>query len=199
MVKTLKFQITILIGLVTLIVVGFAFYFYSGSSFFVVAKVDNEKIYLSDYQKSLNAAIYFYDLVQKNNPSPPDPKKDREYRDNLNKFILQTMIEDKIIESELKNNFNTPNLTGYINQKIEKALSENQNIAKDVQLLYNLDLSDFKKLFLQSAALREILNEEMRKQSIKNVNSWFSAEEQKYDVKIYLNNLKWNKEKGTVE
>jgi len=195
-----KFYIPFLI-LIVIAIISVVYIYISSFPIFVVAKINNQKIYLSDYKKRLDAAVYFYNLQKKNmekNMLKINSKQDDEYKKNLKTIILQNMIEDKIIDYELNNVFNVSNLEEVINQKINEALKE-KNIVDDIKFLYNLNLEDFKKILLEPVALREILNIELEKQNIQNFDYWFLKTKQKYDVKIYLNNVKWNKEKGIVE
>lgn len=194
--KKLGFLFIVIILLILIL-----FYFYWDKFELVAAKIDNEKIYLSDYKTYIKSLTNFYNLQKTalSKDASMYRKFNNQFQENLEKGVLQEMIENKIIELELKNQFNISNLNEIAEQKINKALSESKDIAKNVKFLYNLDLENFKKLFLYPVALKEILNDELKKTNIKDLDQWFLGVKQKYNVKVYINNLKWKKEKGIVE
>lgn len=187
---------------ILIIAIGLYFYFYNGLSILVIAKVGNKKISLLDYQKNINAGLNYYNLQKKAGLLKDDDlKNEQKYKDNLEISVLQQMIENKIVELALIDNFNydSKNLNKISEAKINQVLSENKDLSKNAEALYNLKLEDFKKLILRPAALKEILNEELKKKGEKYINAWFLEQSKKYNIEIYFKDLKWNKELGIVE
>jgi len=181
-----KKKITILISsaIVIVIVVVIA------AQLYPVALVDRRIIAFRSFKKGFAATLYYYQKVSETyNPDNLAVIESQEVKKEVERALLDKLIENVLIQRELRGRFKKSELEAVIENKIEEAI-KGKNIEKEVQTLYNLSLDEFRKNLLKPQAEREVLTDRFFLEN-KNFNDWLKETKLKTRVIILLPNLEW--------
>lgn len=198
--NNINYYKSIILILIIITVAGIIYYV-ARSEYYPVAIVNFRPILYKDYNTTLVAMNNFtkarsIPLILKNNLNS-ESFGDPSFVENMRRMVLAEMVKNEIMRQGI-NGLKIADLDNKIKNKIESVLSVKEGDSEflaGVEILYGLELGRFKELILTPFARKEILIEE---KMVDNLDEWFDKEKNKAGVYIFLNNMKWDKDKGEV-
>ena len=133
----------------------------------------------NDYVVSYN---YYADSLKAENQDISVLKTDTSVKE-LKRAVLESLVEQKIIENELAKSINGNDLSRMIQDKLDSAGIASDNFKKGAKLLYGLSADDFKKSVLIPRAEREILENRLISENL-SLDGWLK--DQKSSMKVYV-------------
>ncbi len=155
-----------------------------------VALVNWRPISFQTFKKNSAAALYYYQKVSEtynlNNAVIIDSLG---VKQEVERAVLDKLIENILIHQELKERFKNNEMKRMVENKIEEAI-KGKNIEKEVKILYDLSLDEFKERLLKPQAEQEILAGRLLLEN-KNFDDWLKETKLKAKVIILLPNFEW--------
>ena len=190
-----KYWISALITVV--VIIGGIFYLISSRSY-PVAVVNFSSIGYASFKKDTAAATRYYAKAletynkgQANLVNAPDVRRE------IEKAVLDRLIENNLIDKELRKIMKSSDIENIINNKIEQATA-GVDISKEVETLYGLTIADFKENVLKPQARRDALEGRFILEN-KNMSDWLKEARTKARVLILIPNFSWNGEEVIVK
>lgn len=165
-------------------------------NFWAAAFVNKSAISHSDVEDYYNAALHFYQAEVKFKKEDLSYFNSDEARKEIKKAVLQSLIEDKLIEEELNRVLDKKILNIMINEKIAKTDFGTDNFSKGVEMLYGLSPDKAKEILLVPKAKEEILGVRLMAEN-KKLEDWLRDKKLASSIIITLSNFYW--EDGEVK
>ena len=159
--------------------------------FYPVAVVNWRVITIKDFKKDLAVANYFYKTTLDENLNPDSP----EIKKRIKREVLDKLIEDILINKELKLQLKNSELEEILKNKTDE-LTKQEGIEKEIKILYGLSLEDFKEQVSRPILKREILAGRFLINN-KDFIGWMKEQKNQAKVMIFFPDLIW-KEGGVV-
>ena len=160
------------------------------SSIYPVALVNWQLISFQTFKKDSAAAIYYYqkalETYSKNDIAVINSS---EVKQEIERAVFDKLIENVLIHQELRKRLKNNELERMVENKIEETI-KGKNIEKEVKILYDLSLDEFKERLLKPQAEQEILASRLLLEN-KNFDEWLKEVKSKAKVIILLPNFKW--------
>lgn len=173
------------------------FYLISSRSY-PVAVVNFSSIGYASFKKDTAAATQYYAKAletynkgQANLVNTPDVQME------IERAVLDRLIENSLIDKELRKIMKSSDIENIINNKIGQA-TEGVDISKEVETLYGLTIADFKENVLKPQARQDALEGRFILEN-KNMSDWLKEARSKAQVWILIPNFSWNGEEVVVK
>lgn len=180
-----------------IVVIGGIFYLIASRSY-PAALVNFSPVGYADFKKDTAAATQYYAKAletynrgQATLVNAPDVKME------IERAVLDRLIENSLIEKELRKIMKSGDIENIINNKIEQAMS-GVDVSKEVEALYGLSLTDFKENVLKPQARQDALEGRFILDN-KNFSDWLKEARSKAQVLILIPNFSWNGEEVVVK
>jgi hypothetical protein len=166
------------------------------AGYYPIALVNTLPIHYVDFKKDLKAGLVYYNQFseiynKKGQNIIKDKKEDSAIIEKeLQKAVLDTLIENILIDEGLRQRMKKKEINDLVNEKIEKALI-GVNIKDLANKMYGLSADDFIDNFLRPQAKRDILSNRLNFENT-NLNDWLKNEKKRAKVIILLSNFQWN-------
>lgn len=121
-----------------------------------------------------------------------------DFKKDLKRAVLESLIEQKIIKSALKEKLGKKDFKDMVAAKIEKFNADSEYFKLGSQLLYGVSAEDFKKIVLEPMAQRELLEGRLFGDNKKLID-WFVDEKPKTRVLILTSGFYWSGDSVVVE
>ncbi|MDI6717706.1 MAG: SurA N-terminal domain-containing protein [Patescibacteria group bacterium] len=172
------------------LIISAIFILYKG--YWPAAFVGFQPITYAEFQKAYGATSHFYESSLKLYNEDPLLIQSDDVKNELKRAVLDSLIENKIIDKELSNRYKPDDLEKIISEKIGKTDMNLNEVQKGSEILYGLSPKDFKEVVLITKAKQEILEGNLFGEN-KNYDIWIHEEKLKLKVKIFISNLYWDK------
>ncbi len=187
-----------IIFLIILIVIIAGIFYLISSRSYPVAVVNFSSIGYASFKKDTAAATQYYAKAletynkgQANLVNAPDVQME------IEKAVLDRLIENSLIDKELRKIMKSSDIENIINNKIGQA-TEGVDISKEVETLYGLSIADFKENVLKPQARQDALEGRFILEN-KNMSDWLKEARSKAQVWILIPNFSWNGEEVVVK
>ncbi len=120
-----------------------------------------------------------------------------EFQKRTKQTVLDTLIEQDLINAYLKTTMKRSELKEIIDGKINDALAGN-DIKKGVEDLYGISMEDFRESILVPQAKREIIEGKFFIEN-KNFEDWLKEQKTKARVSIFVSGVRWNNGKAEMQ
>lgn len=176
-------SVVVLIGaLVAILIAG---------GFYPIAFVGGRFITWHNLKHSCEVAFHYYKVASRNDENSLETLNKPENIQEINRAVLDKLIEDKII---LKGLESIPNASQIVKNKVDEALKQSANLKEAVNTLYGVNLDDFTGLTLYPQARKEVLEGRLTLEN-KNFDDWLKEAKKETKVRILLNGFIWDGEK----
>ncbi len=155
-----------------------------------IALVGISPIMVNDYNRNYSTSLNYYEKALETYAQDSQVLKADEARREIKRAVLDNLIEDILIDRELKKEIKQNDLNALVEKKISE-ISENQIADKAVETLYSFSLSEFKERVLKPQAKKEILENRLFlagidfDEKIKDIRA-------QARVNIFLSGFEWN-------
>ncbi|MBI3638501.1 hypothetical protein HY227_02045 [Candidatus Wolfebacteria bacterium] len=187
----------VIAGLATLLILLMVVYVFLIRNY-PVALVNWHFVRSGDFQEDLAVAISYYgkadEAGNKETGIRADITDSEEARTEIKRAVLDKLIEDNLIEQELKKRIGDNDLKALVDKKIESAIS-GANIEKEVKFIYGLSMKDFRKKILEPQAKSEILEGRLLLENnlpAGGFEEWLLGQRTKAKVVVLLPGFSWN-------
>ncbi|MEK7634647.1 MAG: SurA N-terminal domain-containing protein [Patescibacteria group bacterium] len=161
-----------------------------------IALVNLQPISAIDFNKNYaSSLVYYKNALETYNNKDAKALEADEIKKEIKRALLENMIENILIDRQLKKEIKSSDLEKLIIKKIEEVIN-GQNIQEAVEKLYGFSFNDFKKRILIPQAKKEIfesrifLSGENFEEKLKDIKS-------KAQIMIFLPGFEWG-EKGVI-
>lgn len=192
--KIAKFLLIIISALFALAVILGIYFAASGS--YPVEFVNWQPVIYGTYKTDSEVAINFYNKTS-NGTLAGDDKATKE----IKRAILESLVEDRLIEAELRKRISNDDLKSIIDDKVAAAVKDaDADTEKQIEALYGLNMADYKEYVLKPQARREILearlllddNGKTLVSSGDVLTEWLAKEKASANVISLLPGFSWN-------
>ncbi|MEK7553673.1 MAG: SurA N-terminal domain-containing protein [Patescibacteria group bacterium] len=157
-----------------------------------IALVGISPIMVNDYNRNYSTSLNYYEKALKTYAQDSQVLKADEARQEIKRAVLDNLIENILIEKELKKEIKQKDLNVLVENKI-KEISESQITDKAIETLYSFSLSEFKKRVLKPQAKKEILEDRFFLAGI-DFDERMKSVRSQTKVMIFLTGFEWNGE-----
>ncbi len=189
------FSKKILIILLVVIIIAFIVFVLAGG-YWAVAFVNKAPVSHREFNDWYGAALNFYQNNLKMAGKDPKVLDSDDARKELKRAVLESLVESKLIEEELKNRIGQSVLNMMVQEKIDKTDINNENLKKGAEVLYGLSTEKLKEIILVPKAEEEILEGRLFAEN-KNLDNWLKEKKAQSTVIITLPGFFW--ENGEVK
>ena len=184
--KILTMATVIGVGLVFLaaIVIGV-------TGYWPIAKVDSSFITYDAFKQNFMMADHFYRSNVKITGEDERVVDAKEVQKDLQRATLEGLIEQIVIDSELKRRYTDADLSRLIENKISGIDLAADNMKKATDLLYGLTPEQFKELVLIPKAKQELLEGNITLQG-GTFDDWLAGKKKEIHVSIFVPSLSWD-------
>ncbi len=145
--------------------------------------------FYADYRASM---AYYKNALDVYNEKDSAALESDEVKLEIQRAVLENLIEDILINEELKSQIGSVNLDKIVDRKIEESVG-GQKIQEAVETLYGLSFKEFRKRVLVPQAKREILEGRLFLQNPPAEPDEFLRKlKSKIRVLIFLPDFEWN-------
>mgnify|MGYP001583424577 CR=1 FL=1 len=155
-----------------------------------VAFVGIKPIIANDYNKNYSSSLNYYEKALKTYAQDSQVIKADEAKQEIKRAVLDNLIEDILINRELKKEIKQNDLNTLVENKISE-ISKSQITDKAVETLYGFSFDEFKKRVLEPQAKKEILNDRLFLASI-DFDEKMKDIRAQARVMIFLAGFEWN-------
>ncbi|MBI5401374.1 hypothetical protein HZB05_00915 [Candidatus Wolfebacteria bacterium] len=159
--------------------------------------VNSNAISYKRFKEAYTASIYYYRAGLKATSQDTAVLESDEVQKELKRAVLDSLVEQKLIESELGKRMLSGDLSRMIDEKMNRENLNSENFKKGSELLYGLPVKEFKKIVLIPQVKREILEGRfILVDSINNgqaggFDTWLKNERIKAKVSVLLSGFYW--------
>ena len=186
-------KIKIIISTAALIVAFGAILIVSG--FYPIAFVGGRFITWQNLRHSTQVAFHYYKAASQTYGGSSDDLNKPENIQEVNRAILDKLIENKII---LKGLESIPEASRIVKNKVDQALKQSTNLKEAVNALYGINVDDFTELILVPQSRKEVLEGRLTLEN-KNFDDWLKETKKTTKVLILLNDFSWDGEKVVLK
>lgn len=185
--KNIKNKLSIIILVLFIAIIG---WFVLVANYPIIF-VDLKPISAVDFNKNYAASlIYYKNALETYNNKDTKLLEADEIKKEIKRALLENMIENILIDEQLKKEIEIGDLKKLINKKIEEILNS-QNLPKAVEKLYGFSFNDFEQRILIPQAKREILESRIFL-SGNNFEEKLNDMKSKAQVMIFLPEFEWD-------
>ncbi|PIR44301.1 hypothetical protein COV23_00420 [Candidatus Wolfebacteria bacterium CG10_big_fil_rev_8_21_14_0_10_31_9] len=162
-----------------------------------VATVNGSVITFAQFSKKYDIAVHFYQSELKLGQKDASLLNTEKAKAEMRQVVLESIIESKLIDGELKKQLSDSDLVFMINEKINKVDLSSENFKKGAEILYGLSSDDFRELILAPKAKEEILQGRLfleDNSQTSGMDNWLKEEKIKTKVSIFIPGLYWSKD-----
>lgn len=162
-----------------------------------VATVNGSVITFAQFSKNYDIAVHFYQSELKLGQKDISLLNTEKAKTEMRQAVLESAIENELIDKELKKQLSDGDLVFMISEKINKVDLSSENFKKGVEMLYGLSPDDFRELILMPKAKEEILQGRLflkDSSQISEMDGWLKEEKIKAKVFIFIPGLFWSKD-----
>ena len=179
----MKLKLTFL----TIIFFGLGLYYLAQGGIYPMAIVNNTIISKRDFIKNYQAAaVYYRNALKTYAGKEIKGKSANEFMLELKRAVLDSLIENVLIYSELKNQVGDQ-LTALLEDKIPP-FKESAALT-----VYGLNAADFKEIVLAPQARKEILENQLSLKN-KNLDDWLKSARKSAKVYLFTFRVNWDGE-----
>src|SRR3989344_5828865 len=177
--------LTILSGIVAV----FGAYFVLGG-FYPIVLVDFKIISSRDFNKDYFGALIYYKNALDVYDSDSDLINADEVKNEIKRAVLDNLIENILIDKELKSELSSFNINELTDKKIEEAI-RGKSVKEEAKTLYGFSYKEFKDRVMVPQAKKEILETNFLSKGEKFEEKIAEAKS-KAKVAIFLSGFQWN-------
>jgi len=178
----------LLIGLGAVVLIGLSWFIFGGN--YPIVFVDFSAISAKDYNKNYLSSLNYYEKALKTYAQDLQVLEADEAKQEIKRAVLDNLIEDILIDRELKKEIKQDDLNVLVEKKINE-ISESQIADKAIETLYGFSFNEFRQRVLKPQAKKEILENRLFLAGIDFDEKMKDIEAQSR-VKIFLSGFGWN-------
>jgi len=178
----------LLIGLGAVVLIGLSWFIFGGN--YPIVFVDFSAISAKDYNKNYLSSLNYYEKALKTYAQDLQVLEADEAKQEIKRAVLDNLIEDILIDRELKKEIKQDDLNVLVEKKINE-ISESQIADKAIETLYGFSFNEFRQRVLKPQAKKEILENRLFLAGIDFDEKMKDIKAQSR-VKIFLSELGWN-------
>jgi len=178
----------LLIGLGAVVLIGLSWFIFGGN--YPIVFVDFSAISAKDYNKNYLSSLNYYEKALKTYAQDLQVLEADEAKQEIKRAVLDNLIEDILIDRELKKEIKQDDLNVLVEKKINE-ISESQIADKAIETLYGFSYNEFRQRVLKPQAKKEILENRLFLAGIDFDEKMKDIKAQSR-VKIFLSELGWN-------
>jgi len=144
----------LLIGLGAVVLIGLSWFIFGGN--YPIVFVDFSAISAKDYNKNYLSSLNYYEKALKTYAQDLQVLEADEAKQEIKRAVLDNLIEDILIDRELKKEIKQDDLNVLVEKKINE-ISESQIADKAIETLYGFSFNEFRQRVLKPQAKKEIL------------------------------------------
>lgn len=173
------------------------------SKSYPVALVNSRPIALKFFEKDLSASVNYYKKLLETYRSGSSGafSLDSKTRNEIKRLLLEKLIEESLIRSELEKRLSEKEIKDIVGRKIEEAAA-NADLEKGAEILYGFSLEEFREKVLAPQAEREILEARLfleKGPPVGGFDDWLKKEKAAANVMIFIGGFSWNGEGVVVK
>ncbi len=162
-----------------------------------VAFVNWRPIAVKNFETDYSSArVYYQKALETYDRNQAVVLDSMEIQKELKRAVLDKLIENVLIEEELKKRLNNDEIEKMVAGKIDEAI-KGRDIKKEVEMLYGLSLEEFKERFLKPQAKSEIFASRLLLEN-KNFDEELKKIKKEAKVMVFLAGFKWNGEEVII-
>ncbi|PIY59627.1 hypothetical protein COY96_00770 [Candidatus Wolfebacteria bacterium CG_4_10_14_0_8_um_filter_37_11] len=178
----------LLIGLGAVVLIGLSWFIFGGN--YPIVFVDFSAISAKDYNKNYLSSLNYYEKALKTYAQDLQVLEADEAKQEIKRAVLDNLIEDILIDRELKKEIKQDDLNVLVEKKINE-ISESQIADKAIETLYGFSFNEFRQRVLKPQAKKEILENRLFLAGIDFDEKMKDIKAQSR-VKIFLSGFGWN-------
>jgi hypothetical protein len=157
--------------------------------YYPVVFVGLEPIFARDYNKNYSASMNYYDKALETYTKDSQILQADEAKRELKRAVLDNLVENILINRELKRELNHDDLKILIEKKMGE-ISDSRVVGEATETLYGFSLDEFKKLVLGPQARKEILDDRLFLAGI-DLGEKMKSVRSQAKVMIFLPGFEW--------
>lgn len=166
------------------------------SKSYPVALVNSRPIALKSFERNFFASVNYYKKILETYQGGYSGafSLDSKTRNEIKRLLLEKLIEESLIRSELERRLSEKEIKDIVGRKIEEAAA-NADLGKGAEILYGFSLEEFKEKVLTPQAEREILEARLfleNSSSVGGFENWLKNEKAAANVMIFIGGLSWD-------
>lgn len=163
-----------------------------------VVFVGGSSVSYRTFEKSYQASLSYYQNGLKAENEDPNMANSDDFKKDLKRAVLESLIEQKLIEAVLAETIKKSDLERMVAERIAKFNVDSQNFIIGAQLLYGLPAEEFKKIVLIPKAEREIFESRLIGDN-QTLDNWIATQKSQAKVSILISGFSWSEGKVVVE
>ena len=176
-----------------LMVLGLSVFYMIQLGYYPVAIVGSSVISEHSYRESLLSAEHYYAQLEKKYVSGETPERIPENIAELRRLMLDQMIENVLIETELQEELGS-SVSDLVEKKFEPLDVSSREFREGVTALYGMSVERFRDLILEPRARAEILEEHVIAED-SQFSDWSSESRKDARVFVFARDLMWDGER----
>lgn len=161
------------------------------TGYWPIAQVGYVPITYGVFRDNFMMADHFYRSTVKMTGEDGAVVDAREIQLDLQRATMEGLIEQILIDGELKRKYTPDDLARLIDNKVSGVDLGTEEMQKAVELLYGLTPEQFKELVLLPKARQELLEGNLTLQN-GTFNDWLLAKKKEVGVSIFVPSLYWD-------
>ena len=179
----------IFIILIILIIGIICWLIFSGN--YPVVIINWRIITMKNFNESYAASLNYYKQTQRVYGGDSQLLQLEEVKNEIKRALLTSLIEDVLIDGELRKEVKSADLERMVNNKIDN-IKQDENTKKAAEILYGFSYEIFEEKVLAPMAKKEILGGRLYLNS-KNIDDYLKEVRKKAKIIILLPGFDWNK------
>ena len=152
--------------------------------------VGSNIITAKNFNEDFSASLYYYEQNQKIYGGDSQLLQSEEVKNEIKRALLTSLIEDILIDKELRKEMKSEDLARLVINKIGD-IKQGENAEKAAKILYGFSYDIFKKKILEPMAKKEILEGRLYLND-KNIDEYLEKIKSKTKIIILLPEFDWN-------
>lgn len=161
------------------------------TGYWPIARVGYKAITYATFRDNFMMADHFYRSNVKITGEDGTVVDAKEIQRDLQRATMEGLIEQIVIDEELKGKYTPDDLDRLIDNKISGVDLGTEDMKKAVELLYGLTPEQFRELVLLPKAKQELLEGNLTLQN-GTFNDWLIAKKKEAGVSIFVPSLYWD-------
>ena len=178
----------IFIILIILIIGIICWLIFSGN--YPVVIINWRIITMKNFNEDFTASLNYYEKTQKVYGGDSQLLRSEEVKNEIKRALLTSLIEDVLIDGELRKEVKSADLERMVNNKIDN-IKQDENTKKAAEILYGFSYEIFEEKVLAPMAKKEILGGRLYLNS-KNIDDYLKEVRKKAKIIILLPGFDWN-------
>ena len=152
--------------------------------------VGSNIITAKNFNEDFSASLNYYEQNQKIYGGDSQLLQSEEVKNEIKRALLTSLIEDILIDKELRKEMNSEDLARLVINKIGD-IKQGENAEKAAKILYGFSYDVFKQKILEPMAKKEILEGRLYLND-KNIDEYLEKIKSKTKIIILLPEFDWN-------